>query len=271
MFIIGELINSTRKRVKAAVEARDAAYIKEIAVKQAHAGASILDVNGGIVGQEAECLSWLVNVVQDEVDLPLCLDSADPAALRAALPLCRKPAMINSISIEGDRFDAVLPLVQEFKTKVIALCMGEYGPPSGVEDRVETASTLVDRLTTAGVALDDIYVDACVLPISTGPEHGPALAEAIGRIMARYPGVHTSVGLSNASFGLPVRKLLNETLIVLLMARGLDAAIADPCDRQLMANIAAAEALLGRDEYCVEYLKAFRAGRLEAAPAPVSG
>ncbi len=269
MFIIGELINSTRKRIRAAVEARDAAYIKEIATRQAQVGASVLDVNGGIVGQEPECLSWLVSVIQEEVDLPLCLDSADPAALRAALPLCRKPAMINSITLEGDRFDNVLPLVKEFKTKVIALCMGEFGPPSGVEDRVETASRLVDRLTAAGVALDEIYVDGCVLPISTGPEHGRFLAEAIGQIMARYPGVHASVGLSNASFGLPARKLLNETFIVLLMARGLDAAIADPCDRQLMANIAAAEALLGRDEYCVEYLKAFRAGRLEVAPAPV--
>jgi 5-methyltetrahydrofolate--homocysteine methyltransferase len=265
MIIIGELINSTRKRIRAAVEARDAAYVKEIARRQAQAGASFLDVNGGVVGQEAECLSWLVQVIQEEVDLPLCLDSADPAALRAALPLCDKPAMINSITLEGDRFDTVLALVTEFQAKVIALCMGEYGPPAGVEDRVETASKLVDRLTAAGVALDDIYVDACVLPISTGPEHGPALAEAIGQIMARYPGVHTSVGLSNASFGLPARKLLNETLIVLLMARGLDAAIADPCDRQLMANIAAAEALLGRDEYCVEYLKAFRAGKLAAA------
>jgi len=265
MFIIGELINSTRKRVRAAVENRDAAYVKEIAVKQVKAGASMLDVNGGVVGQEAECLQWLVNAIQEEVDLPLCLDSADPAALASALPLCRKPAMINSITIEGDRFDNVLPLIKEFKTKVIALCMGEYGPPTGVEDRLETASQLVDRLTAAGVPLDDIYVDACALPISTGPEHGPALAEAIGQIMARYPGVHTSLGLSNASFGLPVRKLLNETLIVLLMARGLDAAIADPCDRQLMANIAAAEALLGRDEYCVDYLKAFRAGKLEAA------
>jgi cobalamin-dependent methionine synthase I len=270
MFIIGELINSTRKRIRAAVEARDAAYIREIAVKQAEAGASMLDVNGGVVGQEAECLCWLVSVVQEAVELPLCLDSADPAALRAALPLCKRPAMINSITIEGDRFDSVLPLVKEFKTKVVALCMGEFGPPAGVEDRLETAAQLVDRLTGAGVALDDIYVDGCVLPISTGSEHGRSLAEAIGQITARYPGVHTSVGLSNVSFGLPARKLLNDSLIVLLMARGLDAAIADPCDRQLMANIAAAEALLGRDEYCVEYLKAFRAGKLEPAPAPVT-
>ena len=178
--------------------------------------------------------------------------------------------MINSINDEPARIEAVLPLLKEYKAKVVALCMGEAGPPSGVEDRVATACRLVDRLTAEGIPLDDIYVDACVLPISTGPEHGRSLAEAIGQIMARYPGVHTSVGLSNASFGLPVRKLLNQSFVVLLMSRGLDAAIVDPCDRQLMANIAAAEALLGRDEYCVEYLRAFRAGKLEPPQAGAS-
>lgn len=265
MFIIGELINCTRKKVGAAAQAGDVAFIKETAIKQAKSGADMLDVNGGIPGREVEVLTWLVNIVQETVDLPLCLDSSDPAALRAALPLCRKRPMVNSIPDEKARFDAVLPLVREYRPKVIALCMSESGPPSGVEDRVATASRLVDRLTSEGVDLDDIYVDACVLPISTGPEHGQALAEAIARITARYPGVHTSVGLSNVSFGLPARKLLNQNFVVALMARGLDAAIVDPCDRQLMANIAAAEALLGRDEFCAGYLRAFRDGRLEAA------
>jgi len=265
MYIIGELINSTRKRIREAVLSRDAAYIKEIAVKQRDAGAHRLDVNGGVAGQEAECLAWLVGVVQDAVDLPLCLDSSDPEALRGALPLVKQQPMVNSITDEAARFEAVLPLLTEYKAKVVALAMGESGPPSGVEDRVATASRLVDRLTAKGLELDDIYVDPCVMPVSTGPENGKSVAEAIGQITARYPGVHTSVGLSNVSFGLPVRKLLNQTFAVLLLSRGLDAAIIDPCDRQLMANIAAAEALLGRDEYCVEYLGAFRAGKLEPA------
>jgi 5-methyltetrahydrofolate--homocysteine methyltransferase len=267
MFIIGELINCAKKRIRAAVENREADYIQAVALRQAEAGAAMLDVNGGIAGRESECLTWLVNVVQEAVALPLCLDSSDPAALQAALPLVKHRPMINSITGEKARFDAVLPLVREFRAKVIALCMAGSGPPAGVEDRVAAASNLVDRLTAEGLALDDIYVDACVLPVSTGPEHGGAAAEAVGQIMARYPGVHSSVGLSNVSFGLPVRKLLNETYIVLLMSRGLDAAIADPCDRQLMANIAAAEALLGRDEYCAGYLRAYRAGKLEPAPA----
>lgn len=266
MFIIGELINSTRKRVGAATESKDAGFIAELARSQVSAGADMLDVNGGIPGREAECLTWLVEVVQGAVDIPLCLDSADPQALRSALPLCKQTPMINSITDEAARYEAVLPLVKEYRTKVIALCMSPSGTPTGVEDRVATACRLVDRLTAEGIALDNIYVDACVLPASTGPEPGRAILEAIGRIRERYPGVHTSAGVSNVSYGLPLRKLLNEVFLVLLMARGLDAAIVDPCDQQLMVNIKAAEVLLGCDEYCVNYLRAYREGKL-ALPA----
>lgn len=269
MIIIGELINCTRKKIRAAVEAGDAAYIKEIALKQANAGASVLDVNGGVAGRELECLTWLVNVVQEVTDLPLCLDSSDPDAIRAALKLCKRPPMINSITDESARWNALLPVIREHKLKTIALCMSDSGTPASVEDRVNTASRLVDRLTAEGLAPDDIFVDGCVMPVSAEPESGRFLAEAIGQITARYPGVHTSVGLSNVSFGLPVRKLLNETFLVVLIARGLDAAIADPCNEQLMRGILAAEALLARDEYCAGYLRAYRKGKLEpAAVAP---
>ncbi len=267
MFIIGELINCTRKRIGAAAASRDAGYIKEVALKQVSDGAHMLDVNGGLAGQEVETLTWLVTLVQEVTDRPLSLDSSDPEALRAALPLCLKRPMINSITYEPARLRAVLPLVKEYRATVIALAMSESGPPSSADDRVETACRLVDRLTSEGIALEDLYVDPCVLPISTGPEHGRAVLEAIGRITARYPGVHTSAGLSNVSFGLPVRKVLNEVFLMLLMARGLDTAIVDPCDRQLMANIAAAEALLGRDEYCLGYLRAYREGKLEPPEA----
>ena len=262
MLIIGELINCTRKKVGEAAQKRDAEFFKEIARKQADAGADMLDVNGGLPGQETEVLPWLVNIVQETVATRLCLDSADPAALRRALPLCKQRAMINSITDEPARMQALLPLLKEFRPKLIALCLGEAGPPDTVEDRVVTASRLVERLTAEGFALDDIFVDPCVLPISTGPGHGKALVEATGQIKARYPGVHVSAGISNISFGLPVRKLLNQVLLLLLMAQGLDAAIVDPCDAQLMMNIRAAEALLGRDEFCANYIQAFREGKL---------
>lgn len=267
MIIIGELINSTRKKVGEAVRNQDVKHVQELARKQEAAGAAMLDVNGGVAGREVECLRWLVDVVQEISDLPLALDSSDPTALRAAIPLCKRRPMINSITDEPARIAAVLPLVKEYKTQVVALCMSEAGPPSGVDDRVATACRLIDRLVAEGVVLDDIYVDPCVLPISTNPDDGKGLIEAVGQIMTRYPGVHTSVGLSNVSFGVPVRRLVNQVFLTLLMAHGLDAAIADPLDRQLMANIRAAEALLGRDEFCSEYLRAYRQGLLEITPA----
>lgn len=262
MLVIGELINCTRKKVGEAARSRDIEFFKEIARKQANAGADMLDVNGGLPGQELEVLPWLVDIVQETVATPLCLDSADPAALRRALPLCKQRAMINSITDEPARIQALLPLLKQFRPKVIALCLGESGPPNTTAERVAAASHLVDRLTAEGFAQDDIYVDPCVLPISTSPEHGKSLVEATGLIKAKYPDVHISAGVSNVSFGLPVRKLLNEVLLVLLMSQGLDAAIVDPCDPQLTMNVRAAEALLGRDEYCASYIQAFREGKL---------
>ena len=263
MLIIGERINSTRKRIREAVLAGDSELIKEEARKQIQAGANMLDVNGGIAGQEAKCLSWLVTIVQEVTDVPLCLDSADPEALRQALPLCRKQPMINSITDETERFQAILPLIRQYKAKVIALCMSESAPPTGLEDRIETASRLVNRLVLEGISPDDIHVDPCVFPIGTGTEHGPAVLESITRIRSLYPKVHTSCGVSNVSFGLPIRKLLNQTFLLMLMARGMDTAIIDPCEEGIMARIAAAEALRGQDEYCEGYLRAYRDGKLE--------
>jgi cobalamin-dependent methionine synthase I len=267
MLVIGELINATRKKVGAAIENRDAAFIRELAERQTQAGADIIDVNAGIPGREAESLEWLIGVVQEVTDLPLSIDSSDPEAVRRAIPLCKRRPLLNSITDLFESSAGFLPILKEHHPRVIALCMSPAGTPSGVDDRLQTASRLVETLTSAGIELNDIFVDPCVLPISTGSEQGPAVLEAISRIMKEFPGVHTSVGLSNVSFGIPARKLVNEVFLMLLLARGLDAAILDPCDHQLMANIIAAEALLGRDEFCVKYLRAFRTGKLET-PVP---
>jgi len=260
MLIIGELINCTRKKVGEAAEKRDEEFFRDLARKQANAGAHMLDVNGGLPEQEVELLGWLVDLVQEVVDIPLCLDSPDPEALLKALPRCKQRPMVNSISDEPARW-AMLPVLKEHHPKVIALCMSEGGMPKGVEDRVGTASRLIDRLTAEGFALDDIYIDPCVMPLATG-SHGKNLLAAVGQIAAKYPGVHISAGVSNVSFGLPVRRLLNEAFLLLLMAHGLDAAIVDPRDQQLMMNIIATEALLGRDPHCKNYLRAYREGKL---------
>lgn len=263
MLIIGELINCTRKKVAEAAERRDADFFLELARKQISGGAHMLDVNGDLQDRELEVLTWLVDLVQASVDIPLCLDSADPEALVKVLPLCKQRPMINSLSNDPAHW-AMLPILKEHRPKVIALCTSESGIPAAEDDRVATASRLIDRLTLEGFVLDDIYVDACVLPVATGP-HGKNLLAAMSRIKAAYPGVHLSAGVSNVSFGLPLRKLLNESFVLLLMACGLDAAIVDPCDQQLMINIMAAEVLLGRDERCKHYLRAHRDGKLTPA------
>ena len=271
MLVIGELINCTRKKVGAATAARDANTIRDVALKQAAAGAHMLDVNGGLPGQEVEALKWLVRVVQEVTELPLCLDSCDPAALAGALPLCKRTPMISSIEIA--RYEPILELAREFGAQIVALAMGPSGPPSGIQDRVENAVTVIDRLVGDGIPVEKIYLDPCVLPVSTGGENGIGVAEAITQVMARYPGIHTTVGLSNSSFGLPLRKLLNQTYLAVLMSRGLDSVIVDPTDRMMMATLYAAQALLGRDEYCMGYLRAYRAGKFEGvlgagAPTP---
>ena len=264
MLIIGELINCTRKKVGESARARDAEFFRQLARKQVDAGAHVLDVNGGIPDQEVELVTWLVDLIQEATNVPLSLDSADPVALSSALPKCKERPIVNSISDEPARL-ALLPLLKEYKPRLIVLCMSEAGPPSGVEDRVATAGKLVDRLTAEGFALDDLYLDGCAMPAATSQDQGAKLMAAIHQIGERYPGIHFSAGVSNVSFGLPQRKLLNEAFILLLMAHGLDAAIVDPCDQQLMANVLAAEALLGRDEYSAEYLRAYRQGQLSPA------
>lgn len=267
MLIVGERINASRKSIGAALERFDAETIAREARMQAEAGAEYIDINGGTFpGREPELLAWLVDVVQSVTDKPLCLDSTDPDALAAALAktsIRSSPPMINSITLETERFARMLPLVREYGTKVVALCQGADGLADTKQRKVEAASRLIDRLTAGGVALGDIYVDPLVFPVATDPDAGTAAISAIGEIMRGFPGVHTICGLTNVSHGLPARKLLNRVFLVAAMGAGLDAVILDPVDRELMASMFAADALLGHDGYCMELLKAYRAGRLD--------
>ncbi|MCL6450893.1 MAG: dihydropteroate synthase [Acetobacteraceae bacterium] len=263
MLIVGERLNTSRKAVAAWVTSRDAAAVSAEARRQVEAGADCIDVNAGTaLGQEPEALRWLVTVVQGAVEAPLCLDSANPAAIREALSAHRGKALINSITGERARFEGLLPLVKEHGCGVVALCMDEAGLPASAQDAVAKGSRLVERLLSEGVPPSDIYVDPLVRPISVDPVAGPSVLEAIRALKQRFPGVRTICGLTNVSFGLPLRRLLNRAFLVAAMAAGLDAAILDPLDARLMALMRAAEAVLGLDRHCARYLKAYRAGRL---------
>lgn len=268
MRIIGELINASRKAIAAAIEARDAEAIAQVARDQADAGADFIDVNAGIFpGREAGYLKWLVETVQATTDRPCAIDSPDPAAIEAALAVHRGTALINSISLEKDRWDNLLPVITGTDLKVIALCMSDAGMPETVDDRLKIADALVNGLVQNGVKVENIFVDPLVQPMSVNNSFGMHFLNAVEAIMARFPGIHTACGLSNISYGLPVRKLLNRTFMAMAIAKGLDGAIVNPLDREMMAAITAAEALAGRDNYCMRYLKAYRAGRLQSPAA----
>jgi len=264
LIIIGEKINSSLKFIRPAMESYDTAFIQDIAKKQAEAGASFIDVNAGMFAKdEPERLAWLVKTVQEVVDIPLAIDSPDPKALEQGLLVSTtaKP-LINSISDEKDKYDSVLPLIKQFNARVCALCMDDSGMPETIEDRVRIADRLINKLTKEGIAIDDIFIDPMVRPIGTGSHYGKLAVETIRQIKTSYPEVHIACGLSNISFGIPARKLMNQTFLVAAMCAGMDGAILDPLDTKLMSFIYSTEALLGLDDYCMEYVTKFKEGIL---------
>ena len=171
--------------------------------------------------------------------------------------------MINSISAESERFAAVLPLVTEYKAKVIALCMDDTGMPETTEDRMRVARKLIPDLVAAGVPADNIYLDPLVKPIGTNGLAGMEVLDAVRQIHAEFNEVHFVCGLSNVSFGLPNRKILNQAFMIQTMAAGMDGYILDPLDKAMMGFYYSSRALLGLDEFCVAYLKAHRNGLYE--------
>ncbi len=272
MLVVGERINTSRKVkgekvIEQAVLSRDVEFIAKMAKDQVEAGATYIDVNcGTLTTGEPEALEWITKVVQEAVDVPISFDSPNAAALVRAIGVydtSKGQPMINSITAETDRWDGILPIVLANKAKVIALAMDDTGIQSDPEKRLSVARDLVNNLTAAGVDLDDIYVDPLTFPIGTGSDVGTSMLDIIEKIMTEFPGVHTIAGLSNISHGMPGRKFLNQAIALLAMDRGLDAGIIDPMDRYLMALIAGGEALLGRDDFSMNYITIFREGRFE--------
>jgi 5-methyltetrahydrofolate--homocysteine methyltransferase len=267
MLIVGETINTSCLRqgeryIELAVLGRDAALIVALARAQGRAGADYLDLNAGtLAAEEAEALVWLTEVVQSAVYVPICFDSANPAALAAALRVYRPacgPPIINSITGETARYAAVLPLVRDYAAKVIALAIDDAGICRDVEGRLAVARALLHRLIADGVPFADIYLDPLTFPLGATDDAALTLLQIVGQLRAEFPGLQTIAGISNISHGLPARPPLNQALVVLALAHGMDAAILDPCDSTLMRLIAATEALLGRDASCRRYLARMR-------------
>ncbi len=262
--VIGERINTTLKRVQAAVEKKDAAYIQEDVKKQEASGATYIDVNAGArIGHEKEDMQWLLGVIQKATTLPLCLDSPDPDILEMAYGMVDKTPMVNSISLESDRMNAMVPFLKGKKCKIIALCMDDSGMPKTCEDIVNRAKTIVDELEAIGIERGDIFVDPLIQPMSVDGNNGVMVMDAVRTIMRDLEGVHTTGGLSNISYGLPQRKIINRSFLLMMMANGFDSAIMDPLDKDIMAALTTGEMIAGQDEYCTNFLKGVRAGDIK--------
>jgi cobalamin-dependent methionine synthase I len=268
MKIIGEKINGTRKRVAQAIVERDAEFIKDLAKKQVEAGSTWLDVNAGThPDKEPDDLVWLIENIQSVVDTPLSLDSANPRALQIAIQAVNKTPLINSISGEPERLAGVLPIVAEHGCPVIALAMDEKQIPETSEKRFEVITKIIKETRARGIPDSNLYFDPLAMTISTNTQSAMIAFETMRCVREQYPEAHLTIGLSNISFGLPGRSVVNRYFLSLAMQNGLDSAILDPLDREIQAAILTTELLLGRDSHCLTFIRASRKGLFDKPTA----
>ena len=261
--VIGERINTTLKKVQSAVADRDADYIHGDVRKQTEAGADYIDVNAGArIGHEEEDMKWLLDVVERATNLPLCLDSPDPNILEMAYAMVNRRPMVNSISLEKDRFEPMLKFLKGKDCRIVALCIDDTGMPKTADDIISRARILVAELESIGFERDDIFIDPLVQPIGVDTGNGKMVMRAVRTIMNELQGVHTTGGLSNISYGLPQRKIINRCFLAMMVASGLDSALLDPLDRAVMEVALTADMIAGNDDYCMNFIKATRSGTI---------
>lgn len=265
MIIIGEKINGSISSMAKAIQERNKDYIQECAKKQAEAGAHYLDVSASVeVESEVEILKWLIDLVQEVTDVPICVDSPSPESCIAALPFCRRPGLVNSVSLEGDKIDLIFPVIADTEWECVALLCDGKGIPDSVEKRLDVFEKIMARAREFKIAPSRLHIDPLVETLATKETTLAAFVECTREIKKRCPDVHVTSGLSNVSFGLPARKLVNQAFLVLAISAGMDSAILDPTNRDLLGLLYATKALRQEDEYCLEYITAFKEGRIGA-------
>ncbi len=265
MLIIGESINGTIPKVGQAIREKNGLFLRDLAKAQCECGAQMLDVNAGVAGgNEVEDLPWLIRLVQQEVSVPLMIDSANPDALKAALAVYEHSELpiLNSISGEEKKWKELYPTVLEKKGKMVVLCMDDQGIPKTIEGRVSVASRIFGRLTNAGIPEEYIYFDPLVLAISVESSAGLVTLETIRALRSTFPKSHVICGASNVSMGLPGRKLINRTFIAMAIFAGLDTLLIDVRDQALLSAVYASRPLVDQDSYCMQYLKSYRAQKI---------
>ena len=265
MIIIGEKINGSIPAVAEAIAKRDAAFIQNRAKAQEAAGATFIDCCASVPeAQEVETLKWMIDCIQEVTDLPISVDSPSADVLVQAYKFCKRPGLFNSVSGEGDKIDKIFPVMAQPENKgwqVIALLSDDTGIPKCAADRLKVFDKIMAKAKEYGIAPSRIHIDPLVEMLCTSENGIETNVEVISTVRKQYPDIHITAAVSNISFNLPVRKMINLGFTVLAMNAGLDSAILDPTNRDMMGLIYATEALMGLDDYCMEYISAYREGR----------
>jgi len=255
--LIGERINPTGKKwLQDALKAEDMEVVRREAMAQAEAGADVLDVNVGVFGvEESVLLPRVVEAVMGAVDLPLCIDTTDPAALEAALDVYKGKPLVNSVTGEESRLEAVLPLVKKYGAAVVGLVQDDEGIPKDAERRFQIADKIVQHAGEAGIPREDVIIDCLVLSLGSDTSTGISVLEAIRRVREEL-GVNVTLGASNISFGLPDRDVLNGAFMAMAVRSGATCMIVDVA--RVRPYILAADLVMGKDNYARRYIADYR-------------
>ena len=279
--VIGERINPTgRKKLAAEMQAGNFDTVRSDALAQAAAGATMLDVNAGVTAvdpnaTEPDLLVQTLELVQQTVDLPLSIDSSVSAAIEAGLAVAKGRPLVNSVTGEEEKLEAILPLVKKYDVPVVAISNDETGISEDPDVRFAVAKKIVERAADYGIAAHDVVVDPLVMPIGAMGTAGQQVFRLVRRLRDEL-GVNTTCGLSNISFGLPHRHGVNAAFIPMVIASGMTSAIMNPCRPQEMEAVRAANVLNGTDADCAQWITTYRdhvpsANTNAAAPAATGG
>jgi 5-methyltetrahydrofolate corrinoid/iron sulfur protein methyltransferase len=259
MIFIGERVNAGFKDIKAAIENKDGDVLKEWARKQADAGATYIDVNLGTVSNKPEDLAWMIEMVQDEVDNPISVDNNKPSMLKEAVPVCKKPPLINSTTAVDEKMNDLFPIVADHDASIIGLVMDEEGSPKDADKRVENAGKIIAKAMEFGLSPEQIFLDPIIMPMKFMQEQSPEILKAANQFqLFSDPPCHIVCGLSNISNGTKYKKLINRTFLVMLIANGCDAAICDVMDNDLVDAVLTAELAMNKQIFADSYIEAFR-------------
>jgi 5-methyltetrahydrofolate corrinoid/iron sulfur protein methyltransferase len=260
MFVIGELINGMYSRIGKAIREKDAQAVQQCALEQVAAGADALDINCGPASRTPETdMPWLVETVQQVTDKPLCLDSSKPKVIEAGLKVLAHKGIVNSTTADPEKLSQLLPLAQRYGARLIGITIDAKGIPQTKDQRLELAAGIVSAAQEAGFPLDELLLDPIVLPVNVAQAQMGEILESIRDFkLLSDPAPKTVIGLSNVSQGAGPRSLINRTFLSMAVAYGLDAAILDPLDADLMDTLITAELIANKQIYCETFLDAYR-------------